>query len=342
MLEKVPAGSPPVTSDAAERPRISVIVPARNEAENVVACVGSILAQDVPGGIEVIVADGNSTDDTADLARSAGAIVVDNPRRTTPAGLNAALAAARGEVILRFDGHAEMSPGYIAACLRALEEEPGAVNVGGWCRIEGRGPWGRAVAAALGSRFGTGNPRLHRPPAPGGRRVDADTFPFGCWRAEDLRRHGGWDERFVRNQDFELSYRLRRAGGRLVFDPAIWAIYRPRESLRAVARQYWDYGRFKALAFTVVPGSIRPRQLAPFALLATAAAALAPGGVGRPARAAMALYAAILGAVTARSGAGWRTFPVLVTIHFAWGTGLALGLVRIALGRLRGRPRTDV
>jgi succinoglycan biosynthesis protein ExoA len=334
----VPVARPTVTSDG--RPYVSVIVPARNEAASIVACVKSILSQEVPGGLEVVVADGMSTDGTASLARAAGATVVDNPRRSTPAGLNAAFAAARGEVIVRFDGHAEMSAGYIAACLRALEEEPGAVNVGGWSRIEGNGPWGRAVAAALGSRFGTGNPLLHRPPAPGTGRTDVDALPFGCWPADVLRRHGGWDERFLRNQDFELSYRLRRAGGRLVFDPAISAVYRPRESLRAVARQYWDYGRFKALTFTSSPGSIRPRQLAPIALLATAITSLAPGRIGRTSRTAMGLYAAVLGTVSARSGARWRTFPVLLTIHFAWGAALVLGLGRQVLARVSGRPRT--
>jgi GT2 family glycosyltransferase len=295
--------------------------------------VRSIVTQDVPGGLEVIVADGRSTDETAALARSAGALVVDNPREITPAGLNAALAAARGEIVVRFDGHAEMPPGYVAACVRALEEEAGAFSVGGWVRIDGGGPWGRALGAALGSRLGTGNPRPRRQPGPGDGRVDVDGFAFGAWRADVLREHGGWDERFLRNQDFELSSRLRRAGGRVVFDPAIWSTYRPRESFTRIARQYWDYGRFKALAFTSAPSSIRPRQLAPLALLATATTALTPTRLARPARLALAVYGASLALVTARSGGGWRTFPVLVTVHGAWGGGLIVGLGRIGLRR---------
>jgi succinoglycan biosynthesis protein ExoA len=313
------------------RPRVSVIIPARNEAATIVACVRSVLAQDVAGGIEVVVADGRSSDDTARLARSAGATVVDNPRRTTPAGLNAALALAQGDVIVRFDGHAEMPPGHVNACLRALAEEPGAVGVGGWFNIEGRGAWGRATAAALASRFGVGNPRLRRRPRPGGGRVEVDTFMLGCWPATALRAQGGWDERFVRNQDFELNYRLRRAGGRLVFDPAIWSIYRPRESLRDIGRQYCDYGRFKALTLVTAPGSIRPRHLAPVALFALALAAVVPNRLTRAARAGLALYYALLAAVTVRSGGGWRTFPVLVTIHAAWGAGLLAGLARLVM-----------
>jgi succinoglycan biosynthesis protein ExoA len=314
-------------------PRVSVIVPARNEAAHISSCVRSIVVQDVPGGLEVIVADGRSTDATAELARSAGALVVDNPRQITPAGLNAALAAARGEIVVRFDGHAVMPPGYVAACVRALEEEAGALSVGGWIRVDGGSPWGRALGAALGSRLGTGNPRPRRQPPPGEGRVDVDGFAFGAWRADVLRRHGGWDERFLRNQDFELSHRLRRAGGRVVFDPAIWSTYRPRESFGRIARQYWDYGRFKALTFVSAPQSIRPRQLAPIALLVTAATALTRSPLTRPARAALAAYAAALGVVTVRSRGGWRTFPVLATIHAAWGGGLVLGLLRIGFTR---------
>ena len=316
-------------------PRVSVIVPARNEAATIGACIRSILAQDVEGGLEVVVADGRSSDDTAALARSAGARVVDNPAGITPAGLNAALAAATGDVIVRFDGHSEMPPGYVAACVRALEEEIGAVGVGGWWQIEGRGPWGRATAAAVASPFGVGNPRLRRPPRRGEGRVDVDGFAYGCWPADVLRAHGGWDEQLLRNQDFELSYRMRRAGGRIVFDPSIRAIYRPRASLGAIARQYWDYGRFKALVMANAPGSTRPRHLAPIARGGTAAAAAsAPRPLASFARRALAAYAAVLVVVSARSRGGWRTFPVLLTIHGSWGIGVVLGLVRTAGGRL--------
>src|SRR4051794_24119544 len=211
-------------------PRVSVIVPARNEAATIEACVRSILEQRVDRGLEVVVADGASTDDTAALARAAGATVVENARRTTPAALNAALAAARGEIIVRFDAHGRMPPGYVEASVRALDEEPDTVGVGGWILVEPAGPWGRAYGDVLGSRFGIGNARSWRRPRDGAGRSDVDTFPLGCWPAEALRAVGGWDERFLRNQDYELNYRLRRTGGRLVFDPVVWSYYRPRES----------------------------------------------------------------------------------------------------------------
>lgn len=313
---------------------MSVVVPARNEAPSIGECVRSILAQAVDAELEVIVVDGASTDDTADLARAAGATVVANPERTTPTSLNRGLDAARGDVLIRFDAHSEMSAGYIAACLRALSEVDGAVNVGGWCEVRGRGPWGRAVAAALRSPLGVGNPRLWRRPATTERR-DVETVPFGTFRTETLRRAGGWRPDLVRNQDFELNHRLRAAGGRIVFDPAISFVYRPRESLKAVWNQYWQFGQWKAIVLSSAPTSLRPRQLAPVGLLAIATAALA-GPARRPARALLLAYALVTALETARSR-NWRTAPVLTTIHVAWGTGFLVSAGRIARDRRRAR-----
>jgi succinoglycan biosynthesis protein ExoA len=313
-------------ADGGARPRVSVVIPARDEARHIEACIRSILAQSIEGGLEVIVADGRSTDGTGEVARAAGATVVPNEAMNTPTGLNAALASAGGEIVVRFDAHAEMPPGYVRACVRALVEERGAAAVGGWRETSADGAWGRATAAALSSRFGVGNPRLWRRPQDGCPRVDVDTVALGCWWADDLREVGGWDLRFRRNQDFELNYRLRRRGGRIVFDPAIWSIYHPRESLGALARQYWDYGRYKALLLKRAPRSLRPRQLAPVVLLATGVAALIPSRVGRPARGGLALYGAVLAAVAGRSST-WRTVPVLATMHWAWALGLVAGLL---------------
>ena len=314
-----------------------MIVPAWNEEEHIEACVRSILEQHVDGGLEVVVADGNSRDRTAALARRAGAVVVENFDGSTPAGLNAALAHARGDVVVRFDAHAEMPADYVAACLRALDRERGATCVGGWRRVAGRGPWGRATAAALGSRLGVGNPGLWREPSAGEQPHETDTVALGCWPADQLRAIGGWNERYVRNQDFELNHRLRRAGGRVVFDPQIWSIYKPRESPAAIARQYWQYGRFKALLLAEEPRSLRPRQLAPVGLLAATALAVLPGVARGAARLGLGVYAATLAAVAVRTTAGWRTAAVFVTMHGAWGAGLAVGTAEVGAKGLHAR-----
>jgi succinoglycan biosynthesis protein ExoA len=308
--------------------RVSVIIPARNEATYIDACVRSIRDQDVDADLEVIVADGSSGDDTAKRAAGAGAVVVENPDRTTPMALNRGLARATGDVILRFDAHSEMMPGYIAACLRALEDDPTAVNVGGWCEVQGIGPWGRAVAAALQSPLGVGNPRLWRRPRVGERRRYVETVPFGCFRADALRATGGWRPDLVRNQDFELNHRLRVAGGKIVFDPSISFVYRPRESLGALSRQYREFGRWKAVMLADSPDSVRPRQFAPLILVATALLALAPGKAGRTGQAGGAVYASVI-AVEARRAGDWRVAPVLAAIHLSWGIGFLGGAANI-------------
>lgn len=306
-------------------PLVTVVVPARNEAAHIEACVRSVLGQSVAGGLELLVVDGRSDDATPALARTAGARVLDNPARTIPAALNVGLAAARGEVVLRFDAHAEMPAGYVSACLRALEEER-AANVGGWREVRAAGPWGRAVGTALASRLGVGNSRIWRRPGAGERRRDVETVPLGCFRAEILRAVGGWDERLLANEDFDLNHRLRGRGGRVVFDPAISSIYRPREKLSAIAGQYLRYGRWKAEMLADAPGAVRPRQLMPPALVLTAVAATLPSRARGPARSALVAYGACLALEARRLGAGPRLPLVFVTMHACWAAGLLGGL----------------
>jgi succinoglycan biosynthesis protein ExoA len=315
-----------------------VLIPALNEAAYIDACLRSVFAQEFPGELEVIVVDDNSSDGTAAIAEEAGARVVPNVGRGISAALNAALGAATGDVLLRFDAHAEMPAGHVAASLRALEEEDRAAKVGGWRAVEGRGVWGKALAEALSSPLGVGHALIWRPPGPHARRRDVEHVPLGCFRAEAVREVGGWREDLLANEDFELDHRLRLAGGRVVYDPAIWSIYRPRESLQAVARQYWRYGVWKAAVLADAPRSLRLRQVAPPALVATLAAAALPTRFAPLARAALAAYALALGVAARRSRAGWRTATVLLVVHFAWGFGLVYGIARRQISKESGRP----
>jgi succinoglycan biosynthesis protein ExoA len=315
--------------DGQTQRRVSVVIAALNESRYIEDSLRSILAQVVDRDVEVIVVDGCSDDDTASRAKSMGAIVIENPRRSIPAALNVGLRAASGDILVRVDAHAEIPPGYIQSCLKALEEEPGCVNVGGWREAIGFSPFGRAVAAALASPFGVGNPRIWRRPSPGEPRRDVETVPLGCFPVEAIRDVDGWREDLLANEDFELNHRLRRRGGRVVFDPAITSIYRPRETLTDVARQYWRYGQWKAAVLAESPDSLRARQLAPLALLATCAGA----PFLRSARAGAALYTGLVCVAAARSGGGWRTVPVLATMHLSWGSGFVRGLPRALSAR---------
>lgn len=317
-------------------PRVTVVIPARNEERFITQCVESVRLQEVGGGFEVLVVDGRSTDRTAELARAGGATVVDNPATTIPAALNLGLAAARGEILVRFDAHAEMPPGYIAACVRALVEED-AANAGGWRVATGQGVWGRAFGAALASNAGVGHAAIWREPAAGSPRRDVETVPLGCFPVERLRAVGGWAEDLLANEDYELDYRLRAAGGRIVFDPAIWSVYRPRESPGAIARQYVNYGRWKAVVLARAPLSIEPRQLAPPALVATVLAAVVPSPLRRTARLTVMAYGATITSIGFRTKPGWRTSAVLAIMHVGWGAGLLSGLPRAIMQR-RGRP----
>jgi glycosyltransferase involved in cell wall biosynthesis len=318
-------------------PRVSIVIPARNEARHIEACVRSVMAQEIGEAFEVIVVDGDSDDSTAELARAAGARVVPNPERTIPAALNRGLHAAAGEILVRFDAHAEMPPGYVAASLRGLAEEDGVANVGGWREVVGEGPWARATGEALTSRLGVGNPRIWKRPREDEPRHEVDTVPLGCFRVETLRRLGGWRPDLLRNEDFELNERLRNDGGRIVFDPAVWSVYHPRESLVGLAKQYWAYGQYKARVLADAPYSLRPRQLAPVALLAAMVGAAAPTAIALPSRVALGAYGLVLAGASARSREGWRTGIVLGTMHLTWAAGLVAGFAGVARERIR-RP----
>ena len=226
---------------------ISIIVPCRNEADHVERAVQSILQQQVDPGLEVILADGRSDDGTREILnrlanQDSRLRIVDNPRQIVSAGLNAAIQAAKGQVIIRMDAHANYAPDYVRQCVLVLNET-GADNVGGPWIAQGEGYIGRAIAAAFQSSFAVGGARSHSPLYEG----EVDSVYLGCWRREVFDRIGLFDEDLVRNQDDEFNLRLVRSGGRIWQSPRIRSWYRPRNSLRNLFRQYAQYGYWKVL-----------------------------------------------------------------------------------------------
>ncbi|MEN9678928.1 MAG: hypothetical protein RLZ57_57, partial [Actinomycetota bacterium] len=225
--------------------QVSVILPVLNEADYLEDALAPILGQEFNGELEVILAIGPSKDRTLEIAkkiseRDPRVIIVENPSGRTAAGLNLALAKSRFPIIVRVDGHSEIPKNYVSTAVEVLKKT-GAVNVGGIMAAQGRGLFERAVAAAMRSSLGVGPAKFHT----GGNAGEVDTVYLGSFKREALLAIGGFDEKFTRAQDWELNYRLRSNGGKIYFDPRMAVTYRPRRSLTALAKQYFEYGRWR-------------------------------------------------------------------------------------------------
>jgi glycosyltransferase involved in cell wall biosynthesis len=251
-------------------PDLSVILPVLNEANHLAAAVRAILAQDYQGKFEVILAIGPSKDETLqianELAKSDPRVVVAlNPTGRTAAGLNIALAKSKSPIIVRVDGHAEIPSNYLSIAVELLKKT-GAVNVGGLMGAVGKTRFEKSVARAMRSPLGVGAAKFHT----GGGSGEVDTVYLGCFLREALNEIGGFDERFIRAQDWELNFRLRERGGKIYFDPRLEVTYRPRPNLAALAKQYFEYGRWRRVVSRKHAGTINYRYLAPpLALIGT-------------------------------------------------------------------------
>jgi succinoglycan biosynthesis protein ExoA len=303
--------------------------------------------------------DGRSTDGSRAILEELAAAdpsvtVLDNPAGYTPHALNLALRASRGTYIVRMDAHAHYPSDYVARGVERLRQGDVAC-VSGPALAEGHGVWSRRVALALSSRLGTGGAGFRRAAA---REHEVDSGFTGVWPRAMLERLGGWDEEWINDQDYELAARLRKAGGRIVCLPELGAAYLPRDSLDGLWRQYHRYGFYRVKTSLRHPESLRPSQLLPPAMVATAAAAVvAPRPARRFARAGVAVYAAAVAAAGVRElgrapARDALSVPVvLATMHTAWGSGFLRGCARLGMParavahvatqlRRRGRPLT--
>lgn len=330
---------------SSDLPLVSVIMPVRNEAAHIARSLGAVLAQDYPADrVEVLLVDGQSDDDTLGIAGSLSGTqrvrVLANPQRLQAAAMNLALRHARGEIVIRVDGHTVIAPDYVRQCVTTLRAT-GAANVGGRMEASQQSrdltPTGQAIALATGSRFGV--PAAFRT---SGGAQETDTVYMGAWPRYVLEAAGGFDARMSHNEDYELNFRIRRAGGRIYLNPAIRSTYVPRQSFAALARQYFSYGRGKARMLAKHPTSLRSRQLVAPAFVGAAALGFPFARV----RVVRALWLAMLAAYAGlnvvaslrlirRSPSrtswqvGWRLPLVFLTIHTAWGAGFWWGWLRL-------------
>jgi glycosyltransferase involved in cell wall biosynthesis len=269
---------------------------------------------------------GPSKDRTNEIAaalrsKDSRIVLVQNPTGRTAAGLNAAIAAARFEIICRIDGHAEISKSYIADAVGIMQSS-GAVNVGGIMAAVGKTRFEDAVARAMRSPIGVGGARFHI----GGTAGPADTVYLGVFKKSALISAGGYDERFVRAQDWELNFRLREAGGTIWFDPRLAVIYRPRPNLKALAKQYFEYGRWRRAVTRHHKGTVNYRYLAPPLATIGIFLSLVLGAFVHPLFLIPALtYASAILLASLVIGKSWSeriALPaVLTTMHLSWGIG---------------------
>ncbi|RKT77272.1 cellulose synthase/poly-beta-1,6-N-acetylglucosamine synthase-like glycosyltransferase [Terracoccus luteus] len=308
-------------------PPVSVIMPLLNEERHLADAVDMVLAQDYRGELEVVLALGPSRDRTDEVAERVAAAdprvrLVRNPSGRTPDGLNAAIGAATGEVVVRVDGHAEIPTDYVSTAVAELVRV-GADNVGGIMDAQGSTDFERAVAAAMRSPLGVGASRFHT----GGSAGESDTVYLGVFRREALERVGGYDPHFARAQDWEMNHRIRQTGGTVWFTPDLRVTYRPRGSFRTLARQYFHYGRWRRVVAAHHEGTINARYLAPPTMVVLTAAGLVAGVLWAPAWVVPAGYVVgvTVGGLAISGGEPVRTRAltpaVLATMHWAWGVG---------------------
>jgi glycosyltransferase involved in cell wall biosynthesis len=351
----------------------SVLVPVLNEEAHIRDTVHAMRRQRFDGRLEFLLIDGRSTDRTLAILRELQAEdprirVLDNPAGATPQALNLGLCSAQGTYIVRMDAHTLYPPDYIARGVERLQAGDVAWVAGFQVpHADGDGAGARRTALALGTRLGTGASRRWLPRAataqslPAGDEIELDTGVFGgVWRRSTLLEAGGWDEGFAQNQDAEQAARILERGGRIVCLPEMSARYLPRGTLRGLARQYFNYGYYRAKNARLHPRSLRRSHLLlPAVPLAATAAVAGPRVVRGPGRAAMGIYIAALAATAAglarrdTSRRDAAAVPaVLATMHTAFGLGFLRGFARYAAAAPRpatlahrtrpGRPRIAV
>ena len=313
-------------------------MPVLNEELYLADAVAAIIGQNYPGNLRIVLAIGPSSDNTMQVAKDLASrdpqiVVVDNPTGRTPDGLNHAIAATVEEIIVRVDAHCELSAGYIEKAIETLQRT-GADNVGGIMGAVGQTPFERAVAAAMTSPLGVGAASFHV----GGDEGPAETVYLGVFKRSALERVGGYDTKFTRAQDWEMNFRIRSTGGQVWFNPDLFVTYRPRRNVRALAKQYFEYGSWRREVMRQHPetrkGASALRYFAPPLAVAGSLLGAILGVIGLVTGSHVLTWGFIapLGyiAITALSsltllkqaGDGAKFLPVVLsTMQLSWGTG---------------------
>jgi glycosyltransferase involved in cell wall biosynthesis len=307
-------------------PPVSVILPILNEERDLSNCISAILQQDYPSEIEVILALGPSEDKTTQIAEKLSVSdsrikLVSNPTGQTAVGLNLAIKVSSNEIICRIDGHSEISNNYVKTAVEILQQK-NAVNVGGLMYADSDSGLQRVVAQAMRSKLGVGPSKFHT----GGSAGKSDTVYLGTYKKAAVLAAGGFDERYIRAQDWELNYRLRKNGGLIWFDPRLQVTYRPRSTFKKLAKQYFQYGRWRRVISRQHKNTVNFRYLAPPFAVATNTLSVFFSIIINPLFITPLLIyfcALIIGSLfIGRKVIDKLIMPfVLATMHFSWGIG---------------------
>jgi succinoglycan biosynthesis protein ExoA len=315
-------------------PFVTIAMPCLNEERFIDACLASVRAQDYPPDrYEVLIADGGSTDATRELIQRAADAdprirLIDNPDRLQAPAMNRMIKVARGDVIIRMDVHSDYADDYVRRCIEVLART-GADNVGGAARVRAKTFFQKALAAALESPLGVGGSKYRDPSFEG----FVETIFPGAFRREVFAKIGLYDPHAITNEDAELNQRLVDSGGKIYLSRDIVVHYYPRESFKALARQYFKYGQGRARTLLKHGRFLSVRPAVPFFLVCGGAALLATSMVQPFTPFAFGGYAAGTLAEAIRVGrkAGvaaipvvWAIFPVL---HVSHGVGFGAGLI---------------
>ena len=326
-------------------PFVSILLPVRNESIYIERVLQALLNQDYPGKMEILIADGMSTDGTRTIIQKIAREhpemdirVLDNPQKIVPTGLNIALREARGEFILRVDGHTVIAPDYVRQCVELLSRTK-AENVGGRMNASGHNMFGKAVALATSTPFGIGNARFHY----SNQEEWVDTVYMGAWPRRIFETIGMFDEELVRDQDDEFNCRLRENGGRILLSPRIHSQYTVRSSSGALWKQYFQYGFWKVRVLQKHPRQMSIRQFVPplFVIAIVFSIGLGVFYLNYPKPVILAaallvpvsyLIASIIFSLNIAKKHGWQYFSylpiVFATLHVSYGLGFLMGLIR--------------
>ena len=324
------------------KPTVAVVIPVLNEEAHLKDVYTAIRNQTYDNITHIVLALGPSTDNTAAIAQELARIdsritLVDNPTGRTPTAMNLGIRNSTSDVVVRCDAHAILPPDYVERCVTLLEEK-NAVNVGGQMFAQGDNNFTKAVALAMTSPWAVGQAAFHV----GGEAGESESVYLGAFKRSALEAVGGYDESMIRAQDWELNYRLRKNGGRIWFDPNLKVIYHPRNSVTALASQYFQYGQWRRRVMRMYPDTVQQgfRYLAPPALVVSLVMSLILSQIGGllespplmltgffPMLYVLSLLFIALVQVAKRTikfGSILSLVIVVMTMHISWGIGFLL------------------